>query len=314
MRRYLLAAITAVFLFASAIGSPIALAGGNGNSGSGNNGTGNNGTGNNGSGQQQQQQAGQNDGKGVVAYDSIPAPLPGNIVSVGPEAYAFKELGDQVALATNQRLLTNVSVTMSSWGCQSGHWYDNTCASAPGATFSVPITFNIYAVGAGNTVGALLASKTDTFAIPYRPSYDSVKCSGTGEWFNAASSTCFNGKAVNISFKFTPQHVVLPNNVIYGIAYNSSHYGPAPIGEAAACYTSSGGCAYDSLNIGLAQVAPTVGTDVFPDGAYQNSPLASMYCPGDTGPLSTFRLDNGCWAPYSPAVQIRATKLSNWQE
>jgi hypothetical protein len=309
MRRYLLAATTAVFIFASAIGSPIALAGGsNGNNGNGNNGTGNSGN--------SQQQAGQDDGKGVAVYDSIPAPLPGNVPSEGPEAYAFNEFGDQVALATTQRLLTNVSVTMSSWGCQSGHWYDSTCATAPGATFSVPITFNIYAVGAGNTVGALLATKTDTFAVPYRPSYDSVKCPGAGKWFDAASSKCFNGKAVNITFKFTPQHVVLPNNVIYGIVYNSSHYGPTPVGEAAACYTSSGGCPYDSLNIGLAQVAPTVGTDVFPDGVYQNSPLAGAYCDGGTAGVGAFRLDNapGCWAPYAPAVQIRATKLSNWQE
>jgi hypothetical protein len=45
--------------------------------------------------------------------------------------------------------------------------------------------------------------------------------------------------------------VSLPDTVVYGIAYNTSHYGPNPIGEADACYTSSGGCPYDSLNIGL---------------------------------------------------------------
>ena len=46
----------------------------------------------------------------------------------------------------------------------------------------------------------------------------------------------------NITFDFKPQHVVLPNTVVYGISYNTSHYGPHPLGESTACYTSSGGC------------------------------------------------------------------------
>lgn len=58
----------------------------------------------------------------VAVYDAIPAPLPGNITSVGPEAYSFAEFGDQVAFAPGSRSLNNVTVTMSSWGCSdSGH-------------------------------------------------------------------------------------------------------------------------------------------------------------------------------------------------
>jgi hypothetical protein len=36
---------------------------------------------------------GQND-KDKIIYSSIPKKLPGNVASVGPEAYAFKEVGD----------------------------------------------------------------------------------------------------------------------------------------------------------------------------------------------------------------------------
>ncbi|GAC1410770.1 MAG: hypothetical protein NVSMB64_20100 [Candidatus Velthaea sp.] len=49
-----------------------------------------------------------------------------------------------------------------------------------GTTFPVPMTINVYAVD--NTtvshVGALLTTQTATFNVPYRPSYDSVRCAG----------------------------------------------------------------------------------------------------------------------------------------
>ena len=59
---------------------------------------------------------------------------------------------------------------MSSWGCESGNWFGGNCASTPGDTFQEPITLNIYNVGAGNSVGSLITSETQTFDVPYRPS------------------------------------------------------------------------------------------------------------------------------------------------
>ncbi len=35
----------------------------------------------------------------TVVYDAIPAVVPGNVSSLGPEAYSYKELGDKIALA-----------------------------------------------------------------------------------------------------------------------------------------------------------------------------------------------------------------------
>src|SRR5581483_1044918 len=105
-------------------------------------------------------------------------------------------------------------------------------------------------------------------------------CTG-GRWFNASDSTCYNGIAAPISFTFTG--VTLPSKVIIGVAYNTTHYGYAPVGESAPCFTSSGGCPYDSLNVGLSTSAPTVGTDPQPNDAYQNSPIAGEYCDGGAG-------------------------------
>jgi hypothetical protein len=51
---------------------------------------------------------------------------------------------------------------------------------------------------------------------------------------------CFNGLADNATFSFSG--VTLPNSVIYGIVYNTGHFGPMPQGEATACYTTTAGC------------------------------------------------------------------------
>jgi uncharacterized membrane protein len=71
-----------------------------------------------------------------TVYNSIPKPLPANVASEGPEAYAFSELGDGLALTANTGTLGQVTVIMSSWACQSGNWYSGNCVTTPGATFS----------------------------------------------------------------------------------------------------------------------------------------------------------------------------------
>jgi hypothetical protein len=242
-------------------------------------------------------------------YDSTSNPLPGNVVSFGYEATGSSAIGDRVRFSAGSgRHLTTVVQTMSSWGCQSGHWNTGDCVTTPGATFSHPITLNIYHVGAGNQPGALIRSVTQTFQIPYRPSADTVNCTG-GRWFDATSGTCFNGFATNITFNLASLNLVLPDEVIYGIAYNTTNFGSAPIG-ASACSASAAGCGYDSLNLGVAETAPTVGTDPAPADAYYNGAFASNYCDGGTAGTGTFRLDAGCWTGFKPAIQFNADFLS----
>jgi hypothetical protein len=251
-----------------------------------------------------------------IIYDSSVNPLPGNLPSVGPEAYSFTEFGDEVTFANTitNRNLKGVTVTLSSWACQSGSWHAGDCVSAKNATFAVPVTFNVYAPatnGAGvNTAGTLLATQTKTFLVPYRPSADATNCTD-GRWFKK-NQGCFNGLASNITFDFTALHVQLPGTVVYGITYNTSHYGPSPIGEATTCFTNSAGCPYDSLNIGLAP-AVTVGSKPFADTVFQNAVYAADYCDNGADGVGTMRLDsaipnNTCWTGYIPAVSFTATK------
>ncbi|MBK7934979.1 MAG: hypothetical protein KA956_10985 [Pyrinomonadaceae bacterium] len=193
---------------------------------------------------------------------------------------------------------------MSSWACQSGGWSTFDCVTTPGATFTHPITLNIYNVGPANSVGSLITSVTQTFSIPYRPSADLVNCTG-GRWYQASTGTCFNGYAANITFNLTG--LAIPNEVIYGIAYNTSNYGYTPIGTMP-CSATSEGCPYDSLNVALEGVT-SVGVNPDPDSAYFNTLTAGWYCDNGVGGVGSFRLDSGCWTGYKPSVRFATLNI-----
>lgn len=247
-----------------------------------------------------------------VIYDSTVTPLPGNLPSEGMEAFGLREFGDGITFAGTARKLVNVKVTLSSFACQSGKWSTGDCATTPGATFSLPVTFNIY--NAGNPVpGSQIATVTQTITAPYRPSADPVNCTGAnaGKWYDANSGMCFNGQAFNVSFDFSSLNVALPGSVVFGVAYNSTHYGPNPIGESAACFSTTAGCPYDALNVALAPVV-TVGTKPYFNTLYQNSVFASEYCDGGIAGVGIFRLDSptvACWVGFNPAAQFNASNV-----
>jgi hypothetical protein len=245
-------------------------------------------------------------GTKVIYSSLVGGPLPGNMPSVGAEAYAFNEFGNAVTFGGSKNgSLSNVVVTLSSWGCQSGHWTSGDCLTTPGATFSVPITFNLYAADGVTKI----ASATKTFEIPYRPSA-SAKCTG-GTWYDTSPKGCFNGLGVNITFNaadFSGSVAALPASVVFGIAYNTTDYGYNPVG-ASACSITAAGCGYDSLNIALSTKA-SVGSNTTSGTVWQNSPYGSQYGDGGLAGTGVFRLDSPTshwlYAPLIPAVQFTA--------
>src|SRR5580700_2049277 len=250
-------------------------------------------------------------------YSSL-APPQGNIPSVGFEATQASEFGNEITLKHAGKI-TSVTVTMSSWGCQTGGWSTMNCVSAKDAEFTEPVTLNIYNAPATNPStqpdivgsglpGTLIKSVTKTFTIPYRPSM-SPKCAtttaygGAGDWYDKTNHQCFAGFMTNIKFNV---NATLPQTIVFGIAFNTTHYGYSPIGEGAACYTSSGGCGYDSLNVGLS-LDPNnvkVGSDPYPGTVWWNTKTASYYCDGGLAGTGTFRFDSPstppCWGDASP--------------
>ena len=247
------------------------------------------------------------DGNGTVVYTSVPKPLKA-VASVGFEADSAQELGDGVNL-THRGNLQRVRYVLSSWGCQNGHWSSDDCVTKRGATFDVPITINVYALDPSSSthVGALLTSQTKTFKIPYRPSANNVRCTGAslGEFYSAVDASCVNGLVNAIVFDFAPPRVKLPLQSIFSLVYNTSHHGPNPIGQAAPCYTSSGGCGYDSLNVSTDGPGGLVGSVYDPNGIFWNTSYQPFLCSGTAG---VFGLDTGtnCWTGYHPQFEVRA--------
>ena len=237
-------------------------------------------------------------------YSNVPSSLPGNVPSVGYEATSTSEFGDLVQLAGSQRSSGNLPVTvvMSIWACETGG--DATCVTTPGATWSQPLTLNIYAVDRSAAVpapGTLLTSATHTFDLPYRPSFDpSGPCAGksTG-WYQASSATCFNGFAYPARFAL-PAGVTLPDEIIWTVAFNTAHHGYAPTGVNGP---------WNSLNVGVKTFGgePAYGVDVEPDSAFVNSSWSGMYKDGGLAGLGTLRDDVGGWHNLAPLACIGAT-------
>lgn len=199
----------------------------------------------------------------VVGFDSI-TPLPPNMPSMGFEAYALTSFGERVVLKSGApRTLRSVDVAMSSWACQTGGWNTLDCATAANATFTHPITLRIY-----DASGNLLKTVTQTFTLPYRPSAD-LTCVGAdaGKW-KAANGTCYNGYASTITFDLVSENVQLPSDTFaFDVVYNTRTWGPSPLGVTGP---------YDSLNVGLATVAPSVGTDAEPGFVLRNGTLSRI--------------------------------------
>jgi len=257
-------------------------------------------------------------GPGTTIYDST-TPGATSLASYCFECAQVQEIGNQVTFGPGSRTLNNVTVTMESWGCESGGVYSHDCVSTD-PTFNYPVTLNLYNVGNdGTSVGSLITSVTQTFAIKYRPTSDATDCppasyGGAGLWFDGTS--CNYGIASNVTFALPD--LTVPNNLVYGIAVNTADAGYSPV----PCTGQPAGCPADSLNVGLSTTsgaAQTVGSDPVLGAIYQNTNFAPYYCDDGGAGTGAFRpdlpLDYGtnptnpaqsCWSadgPYTPLYE-----------
>jgi hypothetical protein len=246
---------------------------------------------------------------GEVVYSNVPNTLAGNYASVGAEAYSYAEFGTQLELSGEKRNKPTVEVVMSAWACQFGTWSAATCETPQeNKKFKWPLTLSVYEVGEKNTVGEKIGSITKTFGMPYRPSDNTEHCT-EGRWYQASTKECFHGKAFTVKFPAI-KVLRLPKHVIFGISYNTSDYGPAPIGKAA-CSSKSAGCYYDSLNVGLSEPAEELlSAGLNPTEPYvhvQNAGNLGEAC-GNTAALSGFVASecNAYWEGDQPLFRVSA--------
>jgi uncharacterized repeat protein (TIGR01451 family) len=235
----------------------------------------------------------------TLIYTTVPTPVPPNVTSLGYQAGHIAEFGDLITFAGTNRSLTNVTLVMSDFAKASVY---PTYPGAGGPTWSHPLTLNLYNVDNSGAnppqPGTLIATKTVTATIPWRPESDPT-CSDPTRW-RAGDGNCYSGLAFTVTFDFTGTTV--PNSIIYGLAFNTGTYGAAPIGTVGP---------YDGLNIGLSQVAPTIGTNPNPDSAFLNAADNPGYNDGGAGGTGFFRRDPSVtptpantWAPFSGAISF----------
>lgn len=211
------------------------------------------------------------DPSGTPAYDSMTSPTPPDTWSQSYGGTGITQFGNAITLAATSAHLNNVVVPLDSQACETGS--GATCTTTPGATFPLAITLNIYA--AGSPAGTAIATDTQTFNIPYRPSAAHVanptECqSGNNwsgypndgtQWYNAADGKCYYGINYTATFDFQPQNITLPSSIVYGIAYNALS-GPG-----------------SSLNVMLSKASNiTAGSDTNPDNVFVSG------VQGDIGP------------------------------
>jgi hypothetical protein len=255
-------------------------------------------------------------GDTTVAYNAMPFDVVNCLnPAIGFEAQSASEFGDEVGLAGTARKLVSLKVLFTSYACQTaGHWYDGACATTPGATFTHDITANIY--NPSDLVNPIV-SVTANQTLPYRPSADPScpQIPGGGvagaAWFNPLApggGACQNSIGKVLTFDF-PSGTTLPDTVVWTVAFNTTHYGAPAIGESAPCFSTSVGCAYDSLNVGDKTYggAPYAGTDTDPNGAFLNSVAGSAYCDGGVGGTGSLRSDTPCWTGFRPLGEIITT-------
>jgi hypothetical protein len=235
-------------------------------------------------------------GSPKILYDStLPNGPATNLDSQAFEATSTSEFGGALTLPAG-KMITSFTVSMSSWACQSGNWFDGNCTTATGATFAQPITLNIYAANGTQLLGSVM----QTFSIPYRPSStaaSAAKCGGdTTAWYQPAqghkAGGCYHGITSNVTFNLSGVTVPTDGNIVYGIAFQTSGYG------------LNGGSGIsgpaDSLNVALNTfTTPPTGTgSIWLDSSYSGA-----YCDGGAT-TGTFRADGNCWSPYVPAVKV----------
>jgi hypothetical protein len=227
--------------------------------------------------------------KAAIAYNNIGA-IPPNVVSIGFEANAINEFGNYIILNPSEIPLENITSAILVLSSQETH---SDFPTYPAEGFNHIIQINFYQPNTSSTpvsAGPLIYSASKAFTVPWKPE-NNGSCPA-GRWY-APDGNCYSGIAFQAIFNFSSP-ASLPNPVIFGVAYNTQHYGTCPMGIHGP---------WDSLNLGLASNPPSVGENAVNGTVFLNSDNPATYNDGGAGGVGVFRMDSG-WFPYTPFLEL----------
>lgn len=236
-----------------------------------------------------------------TVYDALPSIDPQTSYPSQPfQAQQTAEFGDYVHLGGTNRILNNITVTMVTWARYSEYIADSNY-NGNSVSWTHPITLNVYSnhLGANGVPDTLLGSVTPSITIPWRPENNPSDCSDGFKWKDGFGN-CVNGLAFNANFDLSSLGVILPNDVIVSVAYNTQTWGYNPIGSTGP---------FNSLNVAVppSQVV-AVGSDDSNSEVFWNTSTAAWYTDGGASSVGTFRKDTN-WVPYGTvALKIQATE------
>lgn len=219
-----------------------------------------------------------------TVYNSLKTPLPGSLSAENYQASRIAELGQKITLNGSARTLNSITICLVTWGYQSKYGLLD-------ATWNCDVTLNLYAVNeSDNTIpGQQLLSITKPFAINWRPEPD-ASCGDT-RWL--APEGCKNGQAFTIDLD-TLETITLPDELIFGIAFNTQNGGANPIGAVTPSNDLAFAVNFDGTGIGSA-----------PAERWMNSSEPTVYADGGVAGVGIFRKDVGT-PYYSLAISIDA--------
>lgn len=233
----------------------------------------------------------------AVVYDSLLSTSPvTNYPSWGMEAHNFSEFGNRVMISSGVRDLSSVDFTLSSHGMSETESNVTWCAVNPDNCtdegFIYPITANVY----DNTLTNIASTTQDVF-VPWRPAGNpecGTAADGRKGWMTNGVCHDLSAIAFNASFDFSAQNITLPDDVVFGIAYNTTTKGYSPTGVISPA---------DSLNVALRDSITqpaTVGVDHSTGSfyaAYAGAPLSAK----NWGPAYNLAIRVNATAPVPPA-------------
>jgi hypothetical protein len=185
---------------------------------------------------------------------------------------------------TNSRLIVSLTTQLDSFVCEHGVYSLENCYTLHSSKkFSQEWTADVYEVGANNEEGALVATSTTKFRIPYRPTTN-VSCPATSEGKGFGPNCDVGGYRTQVTFKKFTQTKPLPVKAI--IVLSTSSEGIVNVGVQSAYKEYSGGEFHAEGPSDNGE--PAVGHDPLPDGAY----LAG-------------KLEEPGWAEFQPVFELK---------
>jgi hypothetical protein len=211
------------------------------------------------------------------------------------ESPFYFPFGGLVEFSHRPGTIKSMTAQVDSFTCEHGLYnYENCYTGNPSKKFSYELTASIYEVGAGDEPGTLVASSTETFKIPFRPSTN-ISCPPTGEGKGFGPNCDVGGYLVTIKFKkFTPK-AVLPEQAI--ILFTTT-----PSDKASDVVNIGLQTSYSKYESGefvgeppLDGGKPEIGEDPLPNDAFVEGHLTEV----NEGPIT--------WKNYQPVLEVLAT-------